>query len=97
MRLLGAQKRVEELYEGAAKLARKEADAHIKSTCRQVIVAGFLGPAGELFEPLGVLTHDSPDAAFGKQAIGTDSNGSNCGNRASRTVALSAGYLTTSQ
>ena len=47
------------------------------------------GPVGELFEPLGVLTHDSPDVPLAK-AIGTDPNGSNC-NRASRTVALSAG------
>ena len=68
LKLHNAQNRVAELNEAAATLARQAADAHTKSTGRQVVVAGSIGPTGELFEPLGALTHSSATAAFFEQA-----------------------------
>ena len=68
LKLHHAQHRVVELNEAAAKLARQAADTHTKSTGRQVVVAGSIGPTGELFEPLGALTHSSAVAAFREQA-----------------------------
>ena len=68
LKLHGAQDRVAELNEAAAKLARQAADAHAKSMGRQVVVAGSIGPTGELFKPLGALTHNSAVAAFREQA-----------------------------
>jgi len=68
LKLHNAQDRVAELNEAAAKLARQAADAHTKSTGRLVVVAGSIGPTGELFEPLGALTHSSAVAAFREQA-----------------------------
>ena len=68
LKLHDAQDRVSELNEAAAKLARQAADAHTKKTGRQVVVAGSIGPAGELFEPLGALTHSNAVAAFREQA-----------------------------
>ena len=68
LKLHYAQDRVRELNEASAKLARQAADAHTKSTGRQVVVAGSMGPTGELFEPLGALTHLSAVAAFSEQA-----------------------------
>ena len=68
LKLHDAQDRVAELNERAAKLARQAADAHAKSKGRQVVVAGSIGPTGELFEPLGALTHSSALAAFCEQA-----------------------------
>ncbi len=68
LKLHDAEDRVAELNEEAAKLARQAADAHTKSTGRQVVVAGSIGPTGELFEPLGALTHSSAVVAFREQA-----------------------------
>jgi 5-methyltetrahydrofolate--homocysteine methyltransferase len=68
LKLHHAQDRVAELNEAAAQLARQAADAHTKSTGRQIVVAGSIGPTGELFEPLGMLTHSSATAAFCEQA-----------------------------
>ena len=68
LKLHQAQGRVAELNEAAAKLARQAADAHTKSTDRQVVVAGLIGPTGELFEPLGALTPSSAAVAFREQA-----------------------------
>ena len=52
----------------AAELARQAADAHQDATGRQVLVAGSMGPTGELFAPLGMLDHDTAVAAFSDQA-----------------------------
>ena len=68
LKLHNAQDRVAELNEVAAKLARQAADAHTKSTGKQVVVAGSIGPTGELFDPLGALTHSSAVEAFCEQA-----------------------------
>ena len=68
LKLNDSQDRVRKLNEAAAKLALQAADAHTKSTRRQVVVVGSIGPTGELFEPLGALTHISAVAAFSEQA-----------------------------
>ena len=52
LKLHNAQSRVHELASGAARLARAVAD----ESARPVVVAGSVGPTGELFEPLGALT-----------------------------------------
>ena len=68
LKLHDAHDRVAELNEVAAVLARQVADAHTNSTGRQVVVAGSIGPTGELFEPLGELTHSIAREAFREQA-----------------------------
>ncbi len=52
-----------ELNKAAARLAREVADA----AGRPVIVAGSVGPTGELMEPLGALTPAAAAAAFAEQ------------------------------
>jgi 5-methyltetrahydrofolate--homocysteine methyltransferase len=64
LKLHGAEGRVAELNGAAARLARRAADA----AGRPVAVAGSMGPTGELFEPLGPLTHDEATAVFAEQA-----------------------------
>lgn len=64
LRLHGAQERVGEINEAAARLAREVVDAGP----RPVVVAGSMGPTGELFRPLGALTHAAAEAAFREQA-----------------------------
>ncbi len=66
LKLHNAQARVRELASGAARLARSVADA----SERPVVVAGSVGPTGELFEPLGALTHDEAVDAFAEQIEG---------------------------
>ncbi len=61
----GAQDRVHEINSRAAELARSAADA----AGRPVVVAGSLGPTGDLMEPLGTLTRDEARDAFGDQAV----------------------------
>jgi 5-methyltetrahydrofolate--homocysteine methyltransferase len=55
LKLHEAEGRVAELNRAAARIARSAADA----AGRTVAVAGSMGPTGELFEPLGTLTHDA--------------------------------------
>ncbi|MDA9008842.1 betaine--homocysteine S-methyltransferase [Alphaproteobacteria bacterium] len=64
LKLHQADSRVSELNEKAAKLAKEVAD----SVERPVAVAGSMGPTGELFEPLGALTHQDAVDAFYEQA-----------------------------
>lgn len=64
LKLHNAQDRVQELNLAAAKIARAEADR----VDRPVIVAGSMGPTGELMEPMGALTHESAVDAFKAQA-----------------------------
>lgn len=56
--------RVEELNAAAVAIARRVAD----SAGRPVAVAGSIGPTGDLFEPLGTLTHEEGVAVFAEQA-----------------------------
>ena len=64
LKLHGDQHRVAELNEAAARIARRVADAADKP----VVVAGSMGPTGELFEPLGQLTMESAIEVFTEQA-----------------------------
>ncbi len=61
-----AEHRVFELAKAAAAIARQVADA----ADRPVVVAGSVGPTGELFEPLGALTLEAATAAFREQIEG---------------------------
>jgi len=71
LKLHKAEARTHELAKGAAELARSVADA----AARPVVVAGSVGPTGELFEPLGALTHDAAVASFGEQIRGLQAGG----------------------
>jgi 5-methyltetrahydrofolate--homocysteine methyltransferase len=56
----GLAERVAELNEAGARLAREAAGSRL--------VAGSMGPTGELMEPLGLLTPDGARASFAEQA-----------------------------
>lgn len=71
LKLHKAESRVRELAAGAAALAREVADA----APRPVIVAGSVGPTGELFEPLGALTEDEAIDTFAEQIEGLKAGG----------------------
>lgn len=71
LKLHDAQDRAKELNRKAAQLAREVADAADKT----VLVAGSVGPTGELFEPLGALTHEDAVASFGEQMSGLKEGG----------------------
>jgi methionine synthase I (cobalamin-dependent) len=68
LKLHDSQNRVHELNVAAAQLARRAVDAHFATTGKRAVVAGSIGPTGELFEPLGSLTHDAAVAGFAEQA-----------------------------
>ena len=63
LKLHGAEGRVRELNMAAARLARECADA----AGRPVIVAGSVGPTGEIMEPVGTLSHYDAVDAFQEQ------------------------------
>jgi 5-methyltetrahydrofolate--homocysteine methyltransferase len=71
LKLHRAEGRVFELNKRAAELAREVADAE----SRPVVVAGSVGPTGELFAPLGALTEDEAIAAFTEQIEGLVAGG----------------------
>lgn len=71
LKLHAAQDRVHEINRAGAALARAVADA----ADRPVVVAGSMGPTGELFEPLGALTEADAVAAFTEQAEGLKAGG----------------------
>ncbi|MDN2568028.1 betaine--homocysteine S-methyltransferase, partial [Aquibium sp. A9E412] len=71
LKLHNAQDRVHALNRKAAEIARKVADR----AGRPVIVAGSVGPTGELMQPLGALTHDAAVAAFREQIEGLKDGG----------------------
>jgi len=71
LKLHNAQSRVHELASGAARLARAVADA----SARPVVVAGSVGPTGELFEPLGALTEADAIDSFAEQIRGLKDGG----------------------
>ena len=64
LKLHEAQDRVRELNMRAAELAREVADA----ADRPVVVAGSMGPTGEILEPVGALSHADAVAMFRDQA-----------------------------
>jgi 5-methyltetrahydrofolate--homocysteine methyltransferase len=71
LKLHHAQDRVFDLNRKAAEIARAVAD----KAGRKVIVAGSVGPTGELLEPLGALTFDDAVAAFREQIEGLKAGG----------------------
>lgn len=64
LKLHQAQHRVAELNRAGAELGREIADKQ----SRKVIVAGSMGPTGEVMHPLGALTHDLAVEMFEEQA-----------------------------
>jgi 5-methyltetrahydrofolate--homocysteine methyltransferase len=68
LKLHNAEHRVAELNAAAAQLAREATRQHYEDTGRKAVVAGSMGPTGELFEPMGTLTHADTVAYFADQA-----------------------------
>ena len=64
LKLHRAENRVAELNIAAARIARQVADA----AGREVVVAGSMGPTGEIMEPIGPLTFEQAKEAFAEQA-----------------------------
>lgn len=71
LKLHHAQNRVHELNKLAAEIARAVAD----KSDRKVIVAGSVGPTGELLQPLGALTYEEAVDAFAEQIEGLKDGG----------------------
>ena len=71
LKLHGAQGRVRELNRVSAAIGRGVADA----SGRTVIVAGSVGPTGEIFEPIGPMTHAEAVEVFHEQAEGLKEGG----------------------
>jgi methionine synthase I (cobalamin-dependent) len=71
LKLHKAEERVAELNQLAAEHARAEADR----ADRQVLVAGSMGPTGEIFAPLGSLDPEGGRKAFEEQALGLAAGG----------------------
>jgi 5-methyltetrahydrofolate--homocysteine methyltransferase len=71
LKLHNAQGRVRELNRVGAALGREIADA----AGRPVVVAGSVGPTGEIFEPMGTLTHAAAVEMFHEQAEGLKEGG----------------------
>lgn len=71
LKLHQAEGRVFELAKRAAELAGEVAAA----ADRPVVVAGSVGPTGELFEPLGALTHEAAVASFREEIDGLIAGG----------------------
>ncbi|MBK5932953.1 5-methyltetrahydrofolate--homocysteine methyltransferase [Rhodovulum imhoffii] len=71
LKLHGAQKRARALSRIAAELGRDIAD----TAGRPVVVAGSVGPTGEIMEPMGTLTHADAVEIFHEQAEGLKEGG----------------------
>ncbi|WP_199227088.1 betaine--homocysteine S-methyltransferase [Aminobacter sp. AP02] len=71
LKLHHAQDRVHALNKRAAEIARAVAD----KADRRVIVAGSVGPTGELLVPLGAMTYDEAVDAFAEQIEGLKAGG----------------------
>ncbi len=71
LKLHGAEKRARELSRVAAEIGREVADRRD----RPVIVAGSVGPTGEIMAPMGALTHELAVEIFHEQADGLKEGG----------------------
>jgi 5-methyltetrahydrofolate--homocysteine methyltransferase len=65
LKLHNEQSRVRDINIAAAKNARAEADA----AGRPVYVGGSMGPTGEIFQPVGTMSHEEGVEAFAEQAL----------------------------
>ena len=75
LKLHGAQKRAHELSRVAAEIARDIAD----TAGRKIIVAGSVGPTGEIMEPIGALSHALAVEMFHETADGLKEGGADVG------------------
>ena len=71
LKLHDAQKRVRELNRLAAEIGRDVAD----TAGRKVVVAGSVGPTGDIFAPMGQMTHELAVEIFHEQAEGLKEGG----------------------
>ena len=71
LKLHDGQNRVGELNRAGAEIARDVAD----TAGRDVIVAGSMGPTGEIMAPMGALTHEVAVEMFHEQAEGLKAGG----------------------
>ena len=71
LKLHNAQGRVRELNRAGVELGREIAD----KAGRPVIVAGSVGPTGEIFEPMGTMTHATAVEIFHEQIEGMKDGG----------------------
>ncbi|QFU08921.1 Bifunctional homocysteine S-methyltransferase/5,10-methylenetetrahydrofolate reductase [Rhodobacteraceae bacterium THAF1] len=71
LKLHDGQDRVRELNRAGAELGREVAD----TAGRPIIVAGSMGPTGEVMAPLGALTHELAVEMFHEQAEGLKEGG----------------------
>ena len=71
LKLHELEDRVVELNTAAAQVARQAAD----SADREVLVAGSMGPSGELLEPMGSMTPQTAADAYADQAEGPAAGG----------------------
>ena len=71
LKLHNAQDRVFELNKAGAEIGREVADA----AGRPVVVAGSMGPTGEIMAPMGALTHELAVEMFHAQAEGLKAGG----------------------
>lgn len=71
LKLHGAEKRARELSRISAEIGREVADRRD----RPVIVAGSVGPTGEIMAPMGSLTHELAVEIFHEQADGLKEGG----------------------
>jgi len=71
LKLHNLQDRVFELNKAAAEQARAAADA----SDRPIVVAGSMGPSGELLVPMGEMTPETAAEAFAEQARGLAAGG----------------------
>jgi 5-methyltetrahydrofolate--homocysteine methyltransferase len=71
LKLHDAQKRAHELSRMAAEIGRDVAD----SSGRTVIVAGSVGPTGDIMQPVGTLSHSDAVEIFHEQAEGLKAGG----------------------
>ncbi|MEQ8480444.1 MAG: betaine--homocysteine S-methyltransferase [Hoeflea sp.] len=71
LKLHQAENRVHELNRKAARIARAVAD----KADRKIIVAGSVGPTGDLLVPLGAMTYDEAVESFAEQIEGLKAGG----------------------
>ena len=68
LKLHASEHRVAELNIAAAQLASEATQRHCAATGRKTLVAGSIGPTGELFIPMGMLDHSQAVEVFLEQA-----------------------------